>query len=55
MSKSINNRPIQFFKSVLGRLLSGFLKAIIVGEAIARLAVITKAEIIYDGVSHAFV
>lgn len=27
----------------------------IVGEAIARLAIITKAEIIYDGVSHASV
>ncbi|PAV15224.1 hypothetical protein PNOK_0898500 [Pyrrhoderma noxium] len=30
------------------RLLSGFLKAMVVGEAIARLAIITKAEIIYD-------
>ena len=49
-----NNNIILLLKSDSGRLLSIFLKAMVMGEAIAKVSLIVKGEIIEDGVSHAF-
>ena len=55
MSVIADNSIIAILKSNSGRLLSILLKVMIVGEAIAKLAIIIKVEIIEDGVSCIFV
>ena len=55
MSITTNNSIILPFKSSSGRLLSIFLKVMIVGEALAKLILIVKAEISVDGRSHVLV
>ena len=55
MSIIINDKLIILLKSSSDRLMSIFLKAMIVGEAIAKIAIIVKAAIIEDSMSHPFV
>ena len=52
MSVIADNSSIAILKSNSGRLLSTFLKNMIVFEAAAKIAIIVKTEIIEDGVSH---
>ena len=55
MGVIIDNNIILILKSNSDRLLSILLKIMIVGEAIAKIAIIVKAAIIEDSMSHPFV